>query len=158
MKRRTFMKKSTAAAIIAATPMALTGLVNAEGGGGTGSDSSATWWPGSGGTTEQETTYFTTLPQTTPFPYEGPTCTPTDMQEYQSLDDTGNQICWRLGQGHDPNRSYGEQNFECAFGVDPCPQIHSGSTSAEIARAQQCMNLPYGWNKPAAHCSYFGEV
>ena len=39
MKRRSFIKKSIAAAIIAATPMALTGLVNAEGSGeGSGTD------------------------------------------------------------------------------------------------------------------------
>ena len=36
MKRRSFVKKSVAAAIVAATPLALTGLVNAAGGGGGG--------------------------------------------------------------------------------------------------------------------------
>jgi hypothetical protein len=39
MKRRSFVKKSVAAAIVAATPMAFTGLVNAQGGYGTGTDS-----------------------------------------------------------------------------------------------------------------------
>jgi hypothetical protein len=46
MQRRNFVKKSVAAAIVAATPLALTGLVRADGGGGTGSTSTDTtdWW------------------------------------------------------------------------------------------------------------------
>lgn len=46
MQRRNFVKKSVAAAIVAATPLALTGLVRADGGGGTGSTStdSTDWW------------------------------------------------------------------------------------------------------------------
>ena len=51
MKRRYFMKKSVAAAIVAATPLALTGLVNAAGGGGgtntetgTGTEPDTTGW------------------------------------------------------------------------------------------------------------------
>jgi len=62
MKRRNFVKQSIAGAIIAATPLALTGLVRAEGGGGTGStstdwwDSTGTndWWDSTGDTTPNE--------------------------------------------------------------------------------------------------------
>jgi hypothetical protein len=58
MKRRSFIKKSVAAAIIAATPMALTGIVNAEGsGGGTGSGGDTTgFFDDTAMTTSAETT------------------------------------------------------------------------------------------------------
>ncbi len=54
MKRRNFVKQSIAGAIIAATPLALTGLVRAEGGGGTGSTStdSMDWWDTTGTTND----------------------------------------------------------------------------------------------------------
>jgi hypothetical protein len=55
MKRRSFMKKSVAAAIIAASPIALTGLVNAEGG-GEGSGTDTTWF------TTAENTLTTIIP------------------------------------------------------------------------------------------------
>jgi hypothetical protein len=58
MKRRNFVKQSIAGAIIAATPLALTGLVRAEGGGGSGSTSTDTtdWWDTTGTTEESSTT------------------------------------------------------------------------------------------------------
>lgn len=54
MQRRNFVKKSVAAAIVAATPLALTGFVRAEGGGGTGSTSTDAidWWDTTGTTTD----------------------------------------------------------------------------------------------------------
>jgi hypothetical protein len=65
MKRRNFVKQSIAGAIIAATPLALTGLVRAEGGGGTGSTStdSTDWWDTTSTTEEtssSDTTFDTT--------------------------------------------------------------------------------------------------
>ena len=51
------MKHSVAASIIAASPLALSGLVNAAGEGGTGGTET--------GTTEPNTTWFTTLPDST---------------------------------------------------------------------------------------------
>ena len=45
MKRRNFVKKSIASAIVAATPMALTGLVQAAGGSGMPTSTNSTdWW------------------------------------------------------------------------------------------------------------------
>jgi hypothetical protein len=54
MKRRNVVKQSIAGAIIAATPLALTGFVRAEGGGGTGSTStdSTDWWDTTGTTND----------------------------------------------------------------------------------------------------------
>jgi hypothetical protein len=59
MKRRSFMKKSVAAAIIAASPIALTGLVNAEGGGGPASQDSTGDFTGA--------TYFSTSTEISDF-------------------------------------------------------------------------------------------
>lgn len=74
MKRRSFVKKSVAAAIVAATPMALTGLVNAEGG-GYGSD-------GGSDTTSPFTfadATTTTWMETTPVPEGGDECSEEEM-------------------------------------------------------------------------------
>jgi hypothetical protein len=66
MKRRSFMKKSTAAAIIAVTPMALTGLVNAEGGGGDTTNTETTSFTDTTGPNTGTTEFFTTT-ETTDF-------------------------------------------------------------------------------------------
>ena len=67
MKRRNFVKKSIAAAIVAATPLALTGLVKADGGGGTGSTStdSTDWWETTGTTNDSTDESSTTESWTT---------------------------------------------------------------------------------------------
>lgn len=67
MQRRNFVKKSIAAAIVAATPLALTGLVKADGGGGTGSTStdSTDWWDTTGTTNDSTDESSTTESWTT---------------------------------------------------------------------------------------------
>ena len=55
MKRRNFVKKSIAAAIVAATPLALTGLVEAAGGGHPSTTQPNTTQPETTQTTEQVT-------------------------------------------------------------------------------------------------------
>lgn len=57
MQRRNFVKKSVAAAIVAATPLALTGLVEAAGGGRPSTTLPNTTVPD---TTIADTTYYTT--------------------------------------------------------------------------------------------------
>jgi hypothetical protein len=64
MKRRNFVKQSIAGAIVAATPLALTGLVRADGGGGnttttnesTDFGNSTDWWGNSESTVPWEST------------------------------------------------------------------------------------------------------
>ena len=63
MKRRSFVKKSVAAVIVTATPLALTGLVNAAGGGSGSSNPTTTTEPGT--TTEGTTGWWTTTEEAT---------------------------------------------------------------------------------------------
>lgn len=154
MKRRSFVKKSFASAIVAATPLALTGLVNAAGGGSgtqsetTSSPSSTTGWfgttynPDVTSTVPATTDYFTT-PYSDPYG-NGATCGQQSLQRYQSIDDQQVNVCWFPGRGHDPNRDHGDKDYDCAMFVTPCHQIVPGvSTQAQIDEAVACMALPY---------------
>lgn len=60
MQRRNFVKKSVAAAIVAATPLALTGLVRAEGGGTNSTATGTTDWWGTTSSTEETSEYIST--------------------------------------------------------------------------------------------------
>ena len=90
MQRRSFMKKSVAAAIVAATPLALTGLVNAAGGGGgteTGTDTTGFF-----DSTVMETTIVQTI--------ETAVCT-----GFQKRYDVSADVCWQRWECQFPDGS-----------------------------------------------------
>ena len=137
MQRRSFMKKSVAAAIIAATPLALTGLVNAAGGvGGTNAEA---------GTGTGTTDWFTNET--------------TDIQTTISADDvcltngierkftySGKLVCATMMTcgAHWEKKEYRSPMRECIVnGIDQCPGFPerielSGQGAADFGNRVVC--------------------
>lgn len=132
MKRRSFIKKSTAAAIVAVTPMALTGLVNAEGGGGNTTNTETTWFTDTTDTTGTQTTEFfteTTMVST----YEDAECSGFEMRY-----DAGANNCWSRWSCR-----FADGTEEIRYGVnEPCPTIEEVFNNPSLlSQLQRCMGF-----------------
>jgi hypothetical protein len=143
MKRRNFVKQSIAGAIIAATPLALTGLVRAEGGGGTGSTStdSTDWWVTTG-TTDDSTnstdwwSTTTSTEETTSTSSDSAMCKINFKQEYVDVKTNlqgamVSAVCWYPVSGCDNPSTCGETSIQRTCNIN--------SLDDELV---ECLNLP----------------
>ena len=141
MKRRNFVKQSIAGAIVAATPLALTGLVRADGGGGNSTTTnestdfwnSTDWWGNTESTVMWESTV---LWQTTSYYSDYP-----EIPNYQPCGETGNVykdlrdgelVCWHEVNGCGENKT---------GIIEACPIITSDSPQWHWDKYLQCDSL-----------------
>jgi hypothetical protein len=141
MKRRNFVKQSVAGAIISATPLALTGLVRADGGGGittttnesTDYGNSTDWW----GNTESTVVWESTVMWQTTSYYSDE----TEISNYQPCWETGNVykdfkdeklVCWHEVEGCEEKKT---------GRIETCPVITASSSQADWDRYMLCDSL-----------------
>jgi hypothetical protein len=146
MKRRSFVKQSVAGVIVAATPLALTGLVRADGGGGNSTTSnestdfwnSTDWWGSTEATVPWESTIWesTVLWQTTSYYSDEP-----EIPKYQPCWETGNVykdfkdgklVCWHEVEGCEEKKT---------GRIEICPVITSSSNQGDWDLYMQCDSL-----------------
>ena len=146
MKRRNFVKQSIAGAIVAATPLALTGLVRAEGGGGTGSTStdSTDWWGDTTSTTNDFTDSTdwsnTTTEETTISTSSDKLCEINFKQEYLDVKTNAqgamvSAVCWYPVSGCDNPSTCGETSIQRTCNINPTDD----KSTDELV---ECLNLP----------------